>query len=184
VARAAGIELRYVPYGSGQLATLAGLNGEVDIAGGGVHEHIQFVDTGQLISLQQAGATDITTSSGKVMPSLSASIPGVHAQLPPSGGYNIGVRRDTPLEIIRQIETAFLEAVKSDVFRAVLEQRNFVIDVIVGAEADRRAAELEVLSASLFAELNIPGARTAAQLGLPGPDNFDHWWPPEDYEPL
>ncbi len=85
VAHSAGIELRYVPYGSGQQATLAGLNGEVDIAGGGVHEHIQFVDTGQLISLQQSGLTEIRTASGKVMPTLASVLPGIREQLPPNG---------------------------------------------------------------------------------------------------
>ncbi len=48
VADLAGVELKYVPYGSGQQAALAGLNGEVDIAGGGVHEHIQFIDSGRM----------------------------------------------------------------------------------------------------------------------------------------
>jgi tripartite-type tricarboxylate transporter receptor subunit TctC len=184
VARAAGIELRYVPYGSGQLATLAGLNGEVDIAGGGVHEHIQFVDTGQLVSLQQTGPTEITTPGGKAMPPLGRMVPGIRDQLPPNGGYGIGIRRDTPMEIIQQIERAFLAAVQSDAFKEVVARRNFFVEPIVGADADRRAAELETLSADLFQELGIPGARPAAELGLPTPGEFEQWWPPADYRAL
>jgi tripartite-type tricarboxylate transporter receptor subunit TctC len=184
VAHSAGIELKYVPYGSGQQATLAGLNGEVDIAGGGVHEHIQFVDTGQLISLQQSGLTEIRTASGKVMPTLASVLPGVREQLPPNGTYNLGIRRDTPYEIIRQVEAAFSAAVRSDAFQETMAQRHFVVNLMVGDAADRRAAELETISAATFTRLSIPGARTAAELGLPDPENFDQWWPPQDYEPL
>ena len=184
VAQAAGIELRYVPYGSGQAATLAGLNGEVDIAGGGVHEHIQFVESGQLVSLQQTGAEDIRTENGTVMPSLVNFIPEIRELLPPNGTYDIGIRRDTPIEIIREIQRAFLAAVESQNFRNMIEQRNFVIDVLVGEEADRRAAQLEVISADMFQRLGIPGAKSAEELGLPTPEEFDAWWPPDGYVPL
>lgn len=184
VAQAAGIELRYVPYGSGQAATLAGLNGEVDIAGGGVHEHIQFVEAGQLVPLQQTGARDIVTASGTVMPSLVKFIPEIRELLPPNGTYDIGIRRDTPIEIIREVQRAFLAAVDSQNFRDMMTQRNFVIDVLVGEAADRRAAQLEVISADMFQRLGIPGAKSADELGLPAPEEFDDWWPPEGYEPL
>ena len=184
VAQSAGIELKYVPYGSGQQATLAGLNGEVDIAGGGVHEHIQFVDTGQLISLQQSGPTEIRTASGKVMPTLASVLPEIGEQLPPNGTYNLGIRRDTPYEIIRQVEAAFSAAVRSAGFQEMVVQRHFMAELMVGGAADRRAAELETISAATFARLNIPGAKTAEELGLPDPEDFDQWWPPQDYEPL
>ncbi|HAY45780.1 MAG TPA: hypothetical protein DCY55_05795 [Gammaproteobacteria bacterium] len=184
VAHSAGIELKYVPYASGQRAALAGLNGEVDIAGGGVHEHIQFVDTEKLLSLQQSGLTDITTQSGKVMPSLANMLPAVHEQLPPNGTYNLGIRRDTPYEIIKQVEAAFIAAANSDTFKNMMAQRHFVAEVMVGDAADRRAAELETVSAATFERLKIPGAKTAAELGLPNPENFNQWWPPQDYQPL
>lgn len=184
VAHTAGIELRYVPYGSGQQATLAGLNGEVDIAGGGVHEHIQFIDSGQLISLQQSGAEEIRTTSGKIMPTLSSMLPGIRLQLPPNGTYNLGIRRDTPYEIISQVEAAFSAAVRSPGFQEMVAQRYFVSEIMTGAMADRRAAELETISAATFERLNIPGAKTATELGLPTPENFEQWWPPQDYIPL
>jgi len=184
VAKTAGIELRYVPYGSGQAATLAGLNAEVDVAGGGVHEHIQFVDSGDLIPLQQTGASDIVTGSGKVMPSLANFLPEIRQQLPPNGTYDIGIRRDTPVEIIREVQAAFLAAVDSDAFRAVARQQRLFIDVKVGEVADRRAAELEAITATMFEDLGIPGAKPAGELGLPEAEDFDAWWPPEGYVPL
>ncbi len=184
VAKTAGIQLRYVPYNSGQLATLAGINGEVDIAGGGVHEHIQYVDAGQLIPLQQTNTTDITTSTGKIMPSLSRFIPQIREQLPPNGTYNLGIRRDTPPEIIAQVEAAFVAAVNSEGFQEMVAKRNFVTDLMLGREADRRAAELETISAGIFRDLEIPGSRTADELGLPEPEQFEQWWPPAGYKAL
>lgn len=184
VAETAGIELRYVPYGSGQLAALAGLNGEVDVAGGGVHEHIQFVDAGQLVSLQQTGPTDIVTPSGEVMPSLTDLLPAVEDRLPPNATYNLGLRRDTPIEIVRRIQEAFVAATASPGFRETVAARNFAVDVVLGERADRRAAELETLSAATFERLEIPGSRTADELGLPTPEEFERWWPPAGYAPL
>ena len=184
VARAAGIELKYVPYNSGQSATLAGLNGEVDVAGGGVHEHMQLIEAGRLVPLQQTSPGDIVTDSGIVMPSLVKFIPEVRDFLPPNGTYDLGIRRDTPIEIIRAVQQAFLAAVASENFKKVIAQRNFVIDVLIGEDADKRAARLEVISADTFKMLLIPGAKTAEELNLPSPDQFDSWWPPADYQPL
>ena len=65
-----------------------------------------------------------------------------------------------------------------------MRQRNIFVDVMVGERADRRAAELEVITATIFEELGIPGARTTEELGLPETKDFDHWWPPSDYAPL
>jgi tripartite-type tricarboxylate transporter receptor subunit TctC len=184
IARATGVTLRYVPYASGQLATLAGLNGEVDIAGGGIHEHAQFIDAGQLVSLQQSSASDITTPGGRSMPSIKAMVPALEAQLPLGGPYNLGVRRDTPIEILREIHAAFVTAAQSETFARVAADHHLVVDVLVGAAADRRAAELETISAELFQVLEIPGARPPALLELPLPDRFAEWWPPTGYAPL
>ena len=184
VAQAAGIELKYVPYKGGKPATLAGLNGETDIAGGGVHEHIQFVDTGKLRNIQQTGTSDITTDSGKVMRSIGNIMPGIKSSLPFSGIYNIGIKRDAPIEVIKALQKAFVAAVNSDSFKAVAKKRKLFIDLKLGADADRRAAQLESLTAATFAKLGIKGAKTAAELGLPTPADFDKWWPPKGYKPL
>jgi tripartite-type tricarboxylate transporter receptor subunit TctC len=184
IARYAGIKLQYVPYASGQLATLAGLSGEVDIAGGGIHEHIQFIDSGQLVSLQQGSREDILSSTGKRLPSIGGLLPEIAPELPLGGPYNLGIRRDTPAEIVRQVQAAFVTAVESDGFAAVAAEHHLVIDLRLGDMADRRAAQLEVEAAELFQTLSIPGSRDNATLGLPAPMEFDQWWPPAGYQPL
>lgn len=184
VAKFLGIELRYVPYGSGRQATLAGLNGEVDIAGGGIHEHIQFFDVGQLVPLMQTSQDDVISSRGVVLPSIFDLTSMREDEIPPNGSYNLGVRRDTPIEVIKKIEDAFLLAISTENFKEILRARNFIEDSLVGMAADRRAAQLEVISATTFVELGIPEARTPEELGLPSPEGFIDWWPPATYTPL
>jgi len=184
LAQAAGLNLKYVPYTGGQVATLAGLNGEVAIAGGGVHEHIHLIDSGHLVPLMQTGTADIVTATGKLIPTIGTLLPEIKDQLPLSGPYTMGIRRDTPIAIIREIEEAFLAAVDSEAFQKVVRRRNIFVDVMVGEDSDRRAAQLEVTTATIFEKLGIPGARTTKDLDLPDAENFDQWWPPEDYLPL
>ncbi len=184
VAQAAGVQLKYVPYKGGKPATLAGLNGEVDIAGGGVHEHIEFVRAGQLRNLQQTGPVDIKLDDGKVMPSVGNFLPSIKADLPFSGIYNIGIRRDTPIEVIQAVQDAFVKAVNSPAFGEVVKKRKLFIDIKLGEETDKRAAFLEAVTASTFQKLGVPGAKTPAELGLPDPEKFDQWWPPQGYKPL
>jgi putative tricarboxylic transport membrane protein len=136
------------------------------------------------VSLQQTGPADLVTASGKVMPSLAGLLPGIEDHLPPDGTYNLGLRRDTPMEIIQQIQDAFVAAAASAAFKEMVAVRNFAIAIVTGERADRRAAEFETVSAAVFSRLDIPGSRTAAELGLPAPEQFDSWWPPAGYAPL
>jgi putative tricarboxylic transport membrane protein len=186
VAQAAGIKIRYVPYKGGKPATLAGLQGETDIAGGGVHEHIEFIRAGQLRCLQQTGAKDITVEGVGVLPSIGSFLPQLKPSLPVGGNYNIALRRDTPVEILNEVGKVFVAAVRSPGFQEVAKKRYFDIDIRVGEAADRRAAELEVLTAATFAEVKDQlgkQPKSAAELGLPTPAEFDKWWPPKGYKP-
>ncbi len=186
IAQAAGIKLRFVPYKGGKPATLAGLQGEVDIAGGGVHEHIEFIKAGKLRCLQQTGPTDIKVPGGPTLPSVGNFLPSLKSMLPVGGTYNLALKRETPVEILKDIEKAFVAAVKSPAFSKLAESKYFSIDIRSGEAADRRAAQLEALTAATFAELKDQigkQPKTAVQLGLPKPEQFDQWWPPKGYKP-
>lgn len=186
IAQAAGIKLRYVPYKGGKPATLAGLQGEVDVAGGGVHEHIEFVKAGKLRCLQQTGKGDIAVPGGPVMPSIANFLPQLKPMLPVGGNYNIAIRRNAPVEVIGEVQKAFVAAVKSPAFAEIAKKRYFDVDIRTGEAADRRAAQLECLTAATFGELKEQigkTIKTAGELGLPTPDKFEQWWPPKGYKP-
>lgn len=180
----AGIELKYVPYKGGKAATLAGLQGEVDIAGGGVHEHVDLVRAGKFRCLQQTGVEDIVLENGAVMPSAGNVVPSIQSFLPIGATYNMIIKRDTPAEVLKEIEEAFVAAAKSDGFREMIDNKFFKLDVRTGAEADKTAAKLEVITVDTFNKFSDQiGAdiKSAADLGLPSPADFETWWPPKGY---
>jgi tripartite-type tricarboxylate transporter receptor subunit TctC len=186
VGSAAGIELKYVPYDGGKPATLAGLQGEVDIAGGGVHEHIDLLRAGQLRNLMQAGPEDLEVEGVGTLRSIGGIIPQLQPQLPIGSDYNLIMRRDTPVEILGQVEEAFVAAVNSDAFQEIAKRQFFQTDIRTGEAADRRTAQREAVTVAIFNEhadqIGAP-VKSAEELGLPAPENFDSWWPPEGYEP-
>ena len=187
VANQAGIELKYVPYKGGKPATLAGLQGEVDIAGGGVHEHIDFIRAGQLRNLQQTGTKDIEVAGYGVLPSVGNFLPHVKPLLPLSGIYNLALRRDTPIDILKAVEKAWIDACDGENFKQVVKSKHFEIDVRTGEAADRRAAQVETVTAWTFWENQDKIGQKVVnpeELGLPKPADFDKWWPPEGYKPI
>lgn len=180
----AGIQLKFVPYQGGKPATLAGLQGETDIAGGGVHEHVDLVRAGELRCLCQTGDVDIELENGAVMPSIGSLLPETQAILPLGTQYNFIVRRDLPEDVLQQLANAFLEAANSEEYKELLRSKYFVENVKIGEPADREAAFVEAVTVQTFNKYKDQiGAevKTAEELGLPSPDEFDAWWPPEDY---
>lgn len=186
VANLAGVELKYVPYKGGKPATLAGLQGETDIAGGGVHEHIELIRAGELRNLCQTSAEDIVLDDGTTLPSIATILPESKKILPVGATYNFMVKRDLPPEILQQLADGFKSAANSDGFKELMKSKFFQLDVKVGEEADREGALMESVTVDIFNRFQDQiGAdvKTAEQLGLPAPGDFDSWWPPEGYEP-
>jgi tripartite-type tricarboxylate transporter receptor subunit TctC len=187
VANIAGIELKYVPYQGGKPATLAGLQGETDIAGGGLHEHIDLIRAGQLRNLTHTSTDDISLADGTVLRSIASILPESRKILPVGATYNFMTRRDLPIEILQEISDGFRAAANSDGFREMVETSFFQLDIKTGEEADREGALMETVTTDIFNRFKDQiGAevKTAAELGLPAPEDFDTWWPPQGYKPL
>ena len=87
----------------------------------------------------------------------------------------------------KEITEAFVAAANSKAFKAVAEKKFFELQVLTGEDADKRAAQLEVNTAFLFNKYHEQiGAKvkSAKELGLPAPADFDKWWPPKGYKPV
>ena len=182
-----GIKPQFIPYKGGKEAALAGLQGETLIAGGGVHEHIDLIRDGQLRCLFHAGRSDITLEDGTVLPSIATLEPETAPLLPIGAEYNFIIPRDTPIEVIREISAAFQEAANSAAFKEIAEKQFFEMEFLTGEEADKKAARLEATTVDIFNRYKDQiGAevKTAEELGLPAPAEFENWWPPEGYQPL
>ena len=180
----AGVTLKYVPYKGGKPATLAGLQGETDIAGGGVHEHVDLVRAGEMRCLAQTGDVDIDLGDGKVMPSIGNLLPATKPILPLGTQYNLIVKRDLPADVLQELSSAFLEAANSPGYTEMLRSKYFVSNVKIGEAADREAAYVEAVTVQTFNkyadQIGAP-VKSAADLGLPAPADFEGWWPPEGY---
>lgn len=187
IARQLGISVQFVPYKGGKPATLAGLQGETMIAGGGVHEHVELIRAGKLRNLFQCGTADIKLADGKVLPSIGTLRPATKPLLPLGGTYNLMMRRSVPVAVQNEITEAFVAAAKSAAFSAVCKKKFFEQQVLTGEAADKRAAQLEASTAFLFNKYKdqVGGkVKSAKDLGLPDPDDFEKWWPPQGYKPV
>jgi tripartite-type tricarboxylate transporter receptor subunit TctC len=182
VSSKAGFEFTNVPYDGGAPATLAALQQEVDVAGSGLHEQIQYIRSGQLRHLAVFTSEPIDIGDGVQLEPVTKYVAEAAADAPFGADYNLALRRETPPEILQTVAEALRQAVASEAFTKMLTERFMQPTFIVGEEIDKKAARLETSRAALFAQLKL-AEKSAADLGLPEPAGFDQWWPPEGYKP-
>ena len=185
MASVAKIDVKQVPYKGGAPAALACMQGEVDVAGSGLHETIEFIRTGKMRNLAIFAKDPITLENGTVLQPVGKYVPELAAYAPFGGYYTLAVKRDTPAPILEKIAAAFKEACNSPKFEALLKKKFFLKDVLVGEAADKAAARAESTTAWLLWDLKVEGTKVnPADLGIPRPEDFDKWWPPKDYKPV
>ncbi|MFB0508386.1 MAG: hypothetical protein ACETWT_16810, partial [Thermodesulfobacteriota bacterium] len=121
---------------------------------------------------------------GKVLRPVTDSVPGLAKFAPFGSEYTLGVKRESPVQALEKIKDAFKAAVHSPEFEALLEKKFFFTAIALGEDADRMAALRESVTAWLFWDLKLEGVKVnPADLGIPRPEDFDAWWPPEGYKP-
>jgi tripartite-type tricarboxylate transporter receptor subunit TctC len=180
----AKIKVRQIPYKGGAPATLACMQGEVDVAGSGLHEQIGFIRAGKLRNLAVFSKEAIKDKTGVVFQPIGDFVPSLVKFAPFGAEHTLGVRRDVPVEILEKIKDAFVAAVNSPEFEEHLKKKYFFKNLVVGEEADRMAAFRESVTSWLFWDLKVAGVKVnPADLGIPRPEDFDKWWPPKGYKP-
>ena len=181
--KTAGIDTKQVPYKGGKPAVLAALQGEVDVAGSGLHEVIGHIRSGEMRNLAIFTKEPITLDNGTVLRPITDVFPALASYAPFGSEYTLGVKRDTPTEVLEKIKAAFVAASESPEFNGILEKKFFFKAVTTGEEADRLATLREAVTSWLFWDLKVEGVKVnPADLGIPRPEDFDKWWPPKGYE--
>jgi len=182
--KAAGIKVREVPYKGGAPAALACLQGEVDVTGSGIHETVEHIKAGKLRNLAAFTKEPITLDNGMVLRPITDYIPSLASYAPFGSEYTLGVKRETPVEVLEKIKKAFIAASNDPGFNALLKKKVFFKSLALGEDADRMAALRESVTAWLFWDLKLEGVKVnPADLGIPRPEDFDKWWPPKGYSP-
>jgi tripartite-type tricarboxylate transporter receptor subunit TctC len=178
------IKISQIPYKGGAPAVLACLQNEVTMAASGLHEQIDFIRTGKLRNLAVFVKEPIKLEDGTILRPVTDFVPGLAKFAPFGAEHTLGVRRDTPVEILEKIKTAFIASTGSPEFDNILKNLFLFKEVVVGEKADRMAAFRESVTAWLFWDLKVQGAKiNPADLGIPRPEAFDAWWPPKGYQP-
>lgn len=181
IALKAGFMFTNVPFDGGAPATLAAVQREVDIAGSGLHEQAQFIRAGRLRHLATFTAQSVKFGDQELDP-IVKYVPEAAEFAPFGAVYAIAVRRQTPQPILKTLANAFEKAVQSPGFQKMLNDRFMQADFLTGAALDKKMARIETNRAHLFKELGL-AKKTPEELGLPTPDKFDAWWPPQGYQP-
>ena len=177
-----GFEVNFVTYDGGAPATLAALQGEVDVVCSGLHEHIEFIKAGKLRNLTHFDDADIEVAGVGTLRSIGNIFPEFKALLPFGSMYGIGLKRGTPKPILMKVKAAIMAGLADPDFSEMLEKRFFKKALLYGNEADLKAAQLEVITANLFSDIGIAKS-SPKELGLPPTGEFDSWWPPTEYQP-
>jgi tripartite-type tricarboxylate transporter receptor subunit TctC len=182
VADAGGFTFKNIPYDGGAPATMAALQGDVDVAGSGLHEQVEFIRAGKLRNLAVFSDTEVEVPGVGALKSITTIVPGTKPFAPFGGMYNVALKRDTPKPIQMAVKKALLRAIETPAYQDLLTKRFFKKQFVYGAEADKKAARLEAGSAALYQKLAI-AKKSPEELGLPKPGDFEKWWPPKDYKP-
>jgi tripartite-type tricarboxylate transporter receptor subunit TctC len=181
VMHATGARYRIVPYGGGKPATVAGIQGEVDIVCSGVHEQIGPIRS-RLLRPLGAGSSHPITLHGETLPSILDAVPKLADKTPIGGGAAIGLSRDTDRDLLTKLADAWATTLKSVDVKQALELHGRFPALAIGEAADRSAALHETVAANLLSGMGV-SKHSPEDLGLPTIDEFDNWWPPKGYSP-
>ena len=121
----------------------------------GLHEQIDFIRTGKLRNLAVFVKAPIKLEDGTVLRPITDYVPNLAKYAPFGAEHTLGVRRDTPIEIIHKINKAFIAATAAPEFDSVLKNIFLFKEVVVGEEADRMAAFRESITAWQFWDLKV-----------------------------
>lgn len=178
-----GAQFNHIPYNGGAPAALAVLQGEADVVASGLQEQVEYLRSGQLrnIAVFQSEPLSVDGIAEPLQP-VTAAIPNAADIGFIQGVYGLAIRRDSPPEVLKALSEAVSTAVNDEQFTSVLASRMMFPEFKTGEDADREAALFESVTSWLYFDNKMEGLQhTPEELGIPKPQDFAGWWPPQDY---
>ena len=179
----AGLKFNNIPYKGGAPATLAVLKKEVDVVASGLHEQVEYIKAGKIRPLAVIAPEAINIEGYGSVPSINDFLPEMKKYSNFGATYVLGIKRDTPVEILEKYKELFLLASKDKKLLDLIKKRYFLLSVATGTDADKQAALAESITAHLYWRIGL-GKVNPDELGIPKPSEFNSWWPPVDYKPV
>jgi tripartite-type tricarboxylate transporter receptor subunit TctC len=138
-----GPKFNYLAYTGSAPSNVALLSKEVDISITAAAEQLPYIKGGQFRPLVAVEPNDVTVEGYGAIKSLSNWYP-EYAKYPPVFQWlGLAVPKDAPQNVRDAYKDAFVKALETDVFKSMLKTTTFKVHGYYGAEADKRAKELD-----------------------------------------
>lgn len=181
VEQAAGVKFNHVAFDGGAPGVLAGMSGEVDVVGSGLHEQIEYLRSGDLRNLGVFTPDPIEVEGLDPLSPITDALPEAEAWAPYGGGTTFALKRDTDPDALKSTEKAVVDSFGNDEMRKIMNQQFLTPALRTGGEADKEAAYEESVTAWIMKDLGL-AEKDPGDLNIPQPEEFDQFWPPEGYE--
>ena len=151
LAAGTGVTYKHVPYEGGAKAITAALSGEVDIVTQLSMEEIDHIRAGKFKALGALTADTYTAEGIQPIPSVGSEVADVAYLLPMGEFTAMAVPKDTPDEIVKKLDAAFNEAMKSDELAKFAQEKGILVTPYTGQAAQDHMAKLaSIVSWILF----------------------------------
>src|SRR5690606_3476851 len=117
-------KVNLITYDGGAPATLAALQGEVDVVCSGLHEHIEFIKAGKLRNLAQFSGEDMEVPGVGTLRSITNIVPETKDMAPFGSMYGIALKRGTPTPIRMKVKAAIEKAQQGRGFNQLPDRKS------------------------------------------------------------
>jgi len=126
-----GIKLTHVPYNGGGPSVQGFLNGEVDILLTQITQSLPHMQQGKMVSL-----AIMDTKRHQKLPDTPTTVELGHPELQFYQWRGVLAPKDTPAEVVEQLENIFAEIAKNESFVRIIDRLGENVDFMRGEEFD------------------------------------------------
>jgi tripartite-type tricarboxylate transporter receptor subunit TctC len=165
--QAANADLNYIPFDGSGPAHMASLTGEVDAVVSGIAEQTEFLRAGKLRALAMIEMKPFEFPKVGTIPAAGEKYPDIQ-KIPAVQWLGMAIPKDTPPEIVKKIDEAFVKAMDDPKVKSLETERMFVLLGQYGDEAEATLQKMENAMSWKLHELGV--AKTSPdKLGIEKP---------------
>ena len=163
----AGIELNYIPFEGSATAQMGALSGEVEAVVSSIQEQAEFIKAGRFRPLAMIEMEGFEFPELGTIEGAGETYPRI-AEIPAAQWLGMAIPKDTPAEIVAQIDAAFVEAMKDAKIDTLRTERFMSLMGQYGDEAEAILTRMEQSVSWKLFELGVAD-RSPDTVGIPAP---------------